>query len=188
MTGSLDPAALVEKILAGEPGAEDQLVARYNRGVMVVIRQSVSDSSQAQDIYQETFQLLLQKIRAGEVREPERLSGYVVSVARNVTIEHFRKTARRAPAESLDAEWPSPAPSQLDGLLKQEKAALARQVLAELPSDRDRKVLYRFYIAEDEKDEICRDLGLSSLLFNQVLFRARERFRKLFEDRRHAVE
>jgi RNA polymerase sigma-70 factor (ECF subfamily) len=55
-------------------------------------------------------------------------------------------------------------------------------VLEALPSDRDRKVLYRFYIADDEKEQICADLEVSSGHFNQILCRARERYKKLFED------
>jgi RNA polymerase sigma-70 factor (ECF subfamily) len=51
-----------------------------------------------------------------------------------------------------------------------------------MPSERDRTVLSRFYIADDDKDRICEELGLSSLHFNQVLFRARERFKKLIEE------
>jgi RNA polymerase sigma-70 factor (ECF subfamily) len=53
-------------------------------------------------------------------------------------------------------------------------------VLAELPSERDRQVLFRFYLAEEDKDQICKDLGLSSLHFNRVVFRARERYRDLY--------
>jgi DNA-directed RNA polymerase specialized sigma24 family protein len=70
----------------------------------------------------------------------------------------------------------------LDGLLRHQQRLLARLVLAALPSERDRKVLYSFYIADDEKEEICSDLGVSSLHFNQILCRARERYRKLFEE------
>ena len=55
-----------------------------------------------------------------------------------------------------------------------------KRVLSEMPSDRDRQILFRFYIAEDEKDSICRDLDLTSLHFNRVLFRARERYRDLY--------
>ena len=50
-----------------------------------------------------------------------------------------------------------------------------------MKSARDRQVLFRFYIAEENKEDICSDLGLSSLHFNRVLFRARERFRELYE-------
>jgi RNA polymerase sigma-70 factor (ECF subfamily) len=73
------------------------------------------------------------------------------------------------------------APSQLDQLLAQEKAGIVRQVITELNSDRDREVLLRFYLREEEKEQICADLGLSSLHFNRVLFRARERYKQLFE-------
>ena len=178
------PAALVERIRAGERSAEQELVERYSRGISLVIRQLVSDHDTVEDIYQETFRLVLEKIRAGEVREPERLSGFISSIARNLVIEQFRRVSRRRAREEPEADQPiaSPAPSQLDGLLREEKNSLVRRVLASLPSDRDRKILYRFYLADDDKDEICADLDVTSLQFNQILCRARERYRKLFEE------
>ncbi|HEV2666451.1 MAG TPA: hypothetical protein VG324_16150, partial [Blastocatellia bacterium] len=72
-------------------------------------------------------------------------------------------------------------PNPLEELLQKERAAIARQIINELKSDRDRQVLFRFYIAEEEKKRICEDLGLTSLHFNRVLFRARERYRELYE-------
>jgi RNA polymerase sigma-70 factor, ECF subfamily len=54
-------------------------------------------------------------------------------------------------------------------------------VINELPSDRDRQILFRFYIAEEEKERICADLCLTGLHFNRVLFRARARYRELYE-------
>ena len=64
--------------------------------------------------------------------------------------------------------------------LRSELAEIVRRVLSEMTSERDRQVLFRFYIAGDGKDAICRDLGLTSLHFNRVLFRARERYRELY--------
>ena len=58
-----------------------------------------------------------------------------------------------------------------------------RQVLDELSQERDREVLIRFYIDQVDKERICAELELSSEAFNQVLFRARRRFRKLWEAR-----
>ena len=177
------PAALVERIRAGDRQAEDELVERFSGGVVFVIRQSVKDSALAQDLYQESFRLLLEKIRAGDIREPDRLAGFICAVVRNLVITHYRKASRQPVAGLPEFEPRSPALNQLDQLLKDEAATLAQRVLAELPSERDRKVLFRLYIAEDDKEKICKDLGLTSLLFNQVVFRARERFRKLFEER-----
>jgi len=177
------PADLVRRILDGDKSAEDELVERYANGVRMVICQSASSGS-IDDIYQETFCLVLQKIRRGEVREPERLSGFIVSVARNLMIDHFRRTSRQQAREDPVDTTPlySPEPSQLDRLLQEQRKLLARRVLAAMPSERDRTVLFRFYITDDDKERICEDLGLSSLHFNQVLFRARERFRILLEE------
>ncbi|MGA3240945.1 MAG: RNA polymerase sigma factor [Bryobacteraceae bacterium] len=180
-----NPADLVRRIMAGDSAAEEELVHRYSRGVFFVLNQNVSDREIAEDLYQETFRLTLEKIRGGEVREPERFSGFILSIARNLAIEHFRKNTRareRQGEENESRTIAAPDPSQLDHLLKEERATLVHHVLAALPSERDRKVLRRFYIADDDKEEICADLGISSLHFNQILCRARERYRKAFDE------
>ncbi|HTD24666.1 MAG TPA: sigma-70 family RNA polymerase sigma factor [Terriglobales bacterium] len=181
--GNEQPADLVRRILAGEPSAEEELVCRYTRGVTIIVRRIVKDPSVTEDLCQETFRLVLEKVRRGDLREAERLSGFVCSLARNLAIDYFRQAARRETLEDMEATrpLPDPAPDQLSLLLQKEKAKAIRQVLKELKSERDREVLYRFYIAEEEKDQICADLGLSSLHFNRVLYRARERFRELCE-------
>ena len=53
--------------------------------------------------------------------------------------------------------------------------------MAELGSARDRQAPLRFYLEEEDKERICQDLRLTSLQFNRVLHRARERFRELYE-------
>lgn len=58
-----------------------------------------------------------------------------------------------------------------------------RQVIQDLGTSRDRDILLRFYIAEEDKDRISADFGLSSLQFNRVLHRARERYRALYLER-----
>jgi DNA-directed RNA polymerase specialized sigma24 family protein len=74
-----------------------------------------------------------------------------------------------------------PAPDPLEELVQKEEADLIRQILKEMPNERDGQVLFRFYIAEDDKEQICADLGLTSLRLNLVLHRARERYRELYE-------
>jgi len=179
---SEQPADLVRRILAGERGAEDELVSRYKSGVSIIVRRMVKDSGVTDDLSQETFRLVLEKIRRGEVREAERLSGFVCSIARNLALDHFRQIRRLETQEDVAAiPLSDPAPDQLSVLLQRERAAAIRQVLQELESARDRALLYRFYIAEEDKEQICSDLGLSSLHFNRVLHRARQRFRELYE-------
>ena len=174
-------ADLVGRIRQGDRQAEDELVRRYRRGVAIILRAESSDAAAVDDLFQETFRIALEKIRQGDLREPEKLSGFICSLARNLVIDHFRRVAARRTSGALKlAALASSRPDPLENLLRTEKGAIVKRVLSEMPSDRDRQILFRFYIAEDEKDSICRDLDLTSLHFNRVLFRARERYRDLY--------
>jgi RNA polymerase sigma-70 factor, ECF subfamily len=176
-------ADLVSRIMAGEAQAEAELVERYNRGVRVIIRRETGNAEIADDLYQETFYIVLEKIRRGDVREPEKLSGFVCAVARNLAIEHFRRAARREILTGIETtrSLPNPGPDQLADLLRKEKANLVRQVLREMPNQRDVQMLFRFYLAEEEKEKICADNGMTIPQFNLVLHRARERYRELYQ-------
>jgi len=96
---------------------------------------------------------------------------------------HRRKMAerveRRAEASVVDSlpdtnAAADPQDSRLDEV---------RSIIESLPTLRDREIVKRFYLDEDEKDAICRDLGLSPLHFDKVIFRARQRMRALLEAR-----
>ena len=176
-------ADLARRIMAGDRQAEAELVERYSRGVSIIIRRETGDAAIAEDVAQDVFRIALEKIRRGDLREPEKLSGFMSSLARNLVIEHFRRCARRECLilDEDSRQLPDPAPSPLEELLQKETARIARQTINELNSDRDRQVIFHFYIAEEEKERICKDLGLTSLHFNRVLFRARERYRELYE-------
>jgi RNA polymerase sigma-70 factor (ECF subfamily) len=182
----LSPSDLVRRIQNGDAAAEAELVDRFGDGLSFLLRRWTRERTAAEDLYQETFRLALEKIRKGEVRDPDRLPGFLRSLARNLSIEHYRRGARReVREEELEAatEMTAPEPGQLGQLLRQEKATLVRQVMAELSSERDRQVLFRFYIAEEDKEQIRSDLGLTGPEFNLVLFRARRRYRDLYERR-----
>jgi RNA polymerase sigma-70 factor (ECF subfamily) len=176
-------ADLVGRIRVGDRQAEVELVERYGRGVMMILRRASRNAAVSDDLYQDTFRIALEKVRRGELRESEKLAAFNCSVARNLVIDFFRRTARHESlTEIAEADRPHySAPDQLEVLLQQERAAIVRQVIDELPTDRDRELLLRFYIAEDDKSRICADFGLTSLHFNRVLHRARERYKELYE-------
>jgi RNA polymerase sigma-70 factor, ECF subfamily len=181
---------LVRRIVAGDPAAESELVQRFSRATSFLLRRLTRDDAMAEDLYQETFRLVIEKVRGGELREAERLPGFVSSMARNLFLGSARRDVRRRQRHEDDPEAaetaPDPAPGQLAGLLARERAATVRRVLVELKNERDREILTRFYIADQDKESICRDLQLSDLHFNRVLFRARQRYRELYESRKDA--
>jgi RNA polymerase sigma-70 factor (ECF subfamily) len=176
---------LVKRIISGDSAAEEDLVRRYKQGVAMIIDQIVRSRSVTEDVSQDTFRIVLEKVRRDDLREPERLSGFVRSVARNSAIDHIRRSRYLNRQEAVgDAEQiPDPAPSPLDEVLRQEKAEIVRRLINELRKERDRDLLFRYYIAEQDKDRICQDLGLTRTQFNNVIFRALARFKELYAGR-----
>jgi RNA polymerase sigma-70 factor (ECF subfamily) len=184
---------LVRRIAVGDAAAEGELVERYSRGLRYLLRRLGAPPELADDFHQETFRIVLERLRKKELDEPEGLAGFLRGTARNLMIAERRKTARRR-TESDDeeiAQAVNPAPSQLSTVLLDEEAETVRRLIRELPTDRDRQLLLRYYVSEEEKESLCADLGLDSLHFNRVLFRARQRFKEILEhhwtrDRRSA--
>jgi len=175
-------ASLVARIVAGDRDAEEELIRRYSRGVAVILSTLVDQRATVEDLRQDCFRIALEKIRNSDIREPERLSGFICGLARNLTIQYFRQPAQREVTGSIEATdfIADPAPSPFRQLLDHENAKIVRQVLDEVRPVRYREILYRYYIAEEEKEAICADMGITSLHFNRVLQRARDRYRDLY--------
>jgi RNA polymerase sigma-70 factor (ECF subfamily) len=173
---------IVQRIIAGDSEAEAEVVRRYARGVSVIIERIIRSQTASDDVSQDTFKIVLAKIRSGDLRQPERLSGFVCSVARNAAIDYVRRARYAQKREvSDDAEHiADSAPSPLDEILKQERARVVRQIISELKIDRDRVLLLRYYIAEEEKDRICEDLHMTRAQFNNVISRATARFKEIY--------
>jgi DNA-directed RNA polymerase specialized sigma subunit len=65
----------------------------------------------------------------------------------------------------------------IDERLGQEQLAqCVRDLMGHLPQERDREVLERYYLHEEPRTAIRESLRLTELQFNQVLWRARQRF------------
>lgn len=181
----LDDAALVSRISAGDTLAEQALVRRFSRPVQVMLLQRCRDSELAQDLHQETFRVLIEKLRRDGLDDPSRLAAYTHRTALNLWKGHARKTQRRNTWTDMDAvgRLADTREQQLDTLLRAEEASAVRQLLYELKPERDREILRRFYLLQQEKPVICRDLDLSATHFDRVIYRARQRFKKLVVSR-----
>lgn len=179
-----DAAELVQRIQNGDPEAEAEFVRRYRRGVTVIVAKAARGRVPVEDLSQDALVTAIEKVRSGAIRDPERLSGFVAALTRMMVVDYIRKEQSRGAIAARMPLAPSVhAPDAVNQLLRQEEAAMVRAVLGELESDRDREILFRFYLADDDKEQICRDLGLTAVHFNRVLFRARARFGELYRKR-----
>jgi len=147
-------------------------------------RRFTRTEADAEDLYQETLILALEKIRGGEVQEPERLGAFLRSVAKNLSTQQYR--GRRYGVEKSAAELPDASDEgqagALDDLIHRERSELTRALLSEMTVARDREVLVRYYLREEKSSGICADLGIDGDHFYRVLSRARKRYRQLWDE------
>jgi len=176
---------LVARIQAGDGDAEAVLYERYRRGVLFTLSRMTADHALCEDLQQETLRLAIEKIRNGDVRKPESLNGYIRNIAKNLFIAEYRKKHRRGENEDWEAA-PEPVDLAADphfATARAQEADLVRALLRELKHQRDRQLLLRFYVGQEEKQQICQDLQMDPKIFNSILHRARQRFKALWEQK-----
>jgi len=174
---------LAQRIGAGDRAAETQLVERYARGLLYLLKRRTRNAELALDLRQETFRIAIEKLRAREIAEAERVGAFLRGIAVNLAIADARKTARRATTADSDAVElvADPGEGPENAVASDQARAAVRALLDEISVARDRDILVRFYIEDEDKDSICAALGIDSAHFNRVLFRAKQRFRELLE-------
>ncbi len=178
-------ASLAARVGRGDAAAEAELVRRYERATLAILQHQTGDRELARDLCQETFMIVLRRLREAPLADPGRLAGFIAQTARNLSIGEKRKHVRRR-TDTTSAGVEQVADETASGEEKEgadSAASAVRKLLMELRSERDRTAIVRFYLEEEDKDRICSDLGLTDLQFNQILFRARERMRTLFGQR-----
>jgi RNA polymerase sigma-70 factor (ECF subfamily) len=175
---------IVRGIRDGEDTAESELVERYSRGLRYLLLRRIGDDERARDLLQETLCIAIEKLRSTDLDNPERLAGYLRGIAVRVAFNAGRRRQREPVPVDIDAvaALEDAEPRQFENISREENDRAVRRLLESIPVARDRELLIRFYIYDQDKEEICRALNLNSLHFNRVLFRAKGRFRKIVED------
>ena len=174
---------LLRDVIENKPEAETNLIKRYADTIRGFLLRKTKNPASADDLFQETFGTALIKIRSGKVGQPEKLSGYIYRIARNLFLAHYRRESSRIKRVGCleHCHLADPGATPYQALARREEARLVYQILAELSHERDRQILLRFYLGEEDRDVICADLGIGDAQFNLVLHRARTRFRDLWQ-------
>jgi RNA polymerase sigma-70 factor (ECF subfamily) len=153
-------------------------------GLRALILRRVRDPEVAADILQDAAVTTLEKLRSGQIADPRNLGGYLYRVALNHMRNHRRKDrSALSSADALDELPASDSDVEWEGVGGPRWATAARRMLEEMPVVRDREILVRYYLDDEDREKICSELHLSEEHFNRVIFRARNRFRELIERR-----
>ena len=187
-------AARIVRGFCGSPEerarCESEMIERYSRGLGYLLTRQIGDDERARDLLQETFCIAIEKLRSKEIEQPERLAGYLRGIAVRVALNAGRRRSREPIGldNSAIEAMPNDERRQFQHVADEEMQSAIHKILRSMPIERDRELLIRFFVYEQDKQEICRELGLKSLHFNRVLFRAKARFRKLLEKSAHVAD
>jgi RNA polymerase sigma-70 factor (ECF subfamily) len=179
---------LVTRVRDGDRAAETEMVERYSRGLRYLLRRKTRDTNLTEDFLQETWAIALVKIRDNGLDKPGRLAGYLCGIANNLALSEKRRVNRQRTAVNSEivALIPDESSNPYRHASRAEVCNQVRDLLNDLNTERDREILKRFYVREEDKESICKRLDIDGVHFNRVLYRARQRLKSIIEaaDRR----
>jgi RNA polymerase sigma-70 factor, ECF subfamily len=160
---------------------EKLLVSEYP-GLLTLLRRKARDPQLAADLLNDALIGAHKKCDSGHVADPSHIGGYVFQVAMNLLRNHRRSFDDNAGkrAELNEATLMSPEVAES---LEKDWAGRVRALVEELPHPRDRTLLKRFYLDEEDKGSICSQLQISALQFDKIIFRAKKRLLSALEAR-----
>jgi len=165
-------AEIVAKIRTDDESGVEELYSALREGARNKLFRLVGPQS-VEDRLHEVLVIVLEAIRSGELRDPERLMGFVRTVTRRQVAAHIRNaiTGRRRMAAFSEAEPKAAGKSPEASAVAREQIEALRQVLSWL-NPRDREILVRFYLHEQDRVQICGEMGLTETQFRLYKSRA----------------
>jgi RNA polymerase sigma-70 factor, ECF subfamily len=163
----------VERFLAGDAGAFEALYAKYYEKVFAIARGVLMDADEAADAVQEIFTLVYRHL--GRFDRRSRFGTWLFRIAVNRSIQEARKGKYRSRNVELSEDVAVTDPVEPDVVEPRIQAAMSQM------SPADRALLVLFYWDELSLQEIAESVGCNVNAAKTRLYRARERFRELYE-------
>jgi RNA polymerase sigma-70 factor (ECF subfamily) len=183
---------LVQSYMNGEEKALEVLLARHKDKVYSSIYFTVKDDCLAEDIFQETFIKVINKLRSRSYNDEGKFLQWVMRIAHNLCIDHFRKQKRMPGFTSTDEDFDIfkvlrySEPSPIEKMNTEYSATVVQELIRELPDDQRQVLVLRHYVDMSFK-EISEMTGVS---INTALGRMRYailNMRKMIEEKQIAL-
>ena len=177
-----DDVALIQRILAGDENAFATLIDKYQRQVHALAFRKVGDFQTAEDITQETFLRVHQKLAT--LNDPAKFSGWLYAIVNHLCIAWYRENRLQTTSrqEIYISEIETDVYSRYIATehAKTTTAAqqdLVKRLLTKL-KESDREVITLHYFEEMTSSEIGEFLGVSENTIKSRLHRARQQLKK----------
>ncbi|TYP74949.1 RNA polymerase sigma factor [Aquimarina intermedia] len=147
---TLSDAVLVNRYIQGDEAALATLIERHKQRIYSFIFSKVFDRDISEDIFQDTFIKVIKTLKRGKYNEEGKFLPWVMRIAHNLVIDHFRKGNRMPKFEdngefsifSVISDSDLNAEKQL---IKEQVEEELRNLIQELPTDQREVLIMRMY-------------------------------------------
>jgi len=142
---------LVQAYIKGDQSAIESLINRHRSKVYTYILLTIKNQQLAEDLFQETFIKVIQSLRGGKYRDNGRFLSWVIRIAHNLIIDHFRKEKQMNSVSNDDTEVDLFNSKKLSDenieelIINSQIKTEIRILINELPDDQREVVLLRHY-------------------------------------------
>jgi len=161
----IEDSILVKEYIGGDEKALEVLINRHNQRISSFIYSKVLDRDVTEDIFQDTFIKVIKTLKKGSYSEEGKFLPWVMRIAHNLIIDHFRKNKRMPKFEGSDDF--NIFSVIHDDKLNAEKQLIKDQInsdlsslIEELPDDQKEVLVMRMYKDMSFK-EISENTGVS---------------------------
>jgi RNA polymerase sigma-70 factor (ECF subfamily) len=180
---------LIQRFIKGEQSCFEQIIHRHKNKVYSYISLYIRDQALADDLFQDTFMKVIQSVKAGKYYDNGKFLSWVMRIAHNLIIDHFRRVKQMNTVSNDDYESDIFNSRKLadatveDDMIKRQIQKDVRKMISLLPEDQREVVILRHYAGLSFK-EIA---GITDVSINTALGRMRYaliNMRKLMEEKK----
>lgn len=161
---------LVRQYLDGKDSAFETLLNRHRQQIFTKIYLMVKDHDLANDIFQDCFIKVIKTLRAGRYNEEGKFLPWVMRIAHNLVIDHFRRE-KKMPAVRSDDDYDvfatikQPDMHVEDQTCRDQILSDVKQLIGHLPQEQKEVVVMRLYYKMSFKEisEMC-DVSINTAL------------------------
>ena len=167
----LTDAQLVSSYLDGSEYALEQLINRHQLQIFNFINSKINDRDTSEDLFQDTFIKVIRTLKSGAYNEEGKFLPWVMRIAHNLVIDHFRKS-NRIPTVGNKEDFDifqfisDKSPNAESTLVQEQVLKDLQKLIQELPEDQKEVLIMRLYrdmsfkeIAENTNVSINTALG-----------------------------
>ena len=147
---TISDAVLVSNYIIGQESALEVLITRHKQRIYSFIYSKVFDRDIAEDIFQDTFIKVIKTLKRGKYNEEGKFLPWVMRIAHNLVIDHFRKNNRMPKFDNsgdfnIFSVISDNALNAEKSIIKGQVEADVRRLIDELPEDQKEVLMMRMY-------------------------------------------